>query len=165
MVKPEDVLGFWFPPGLALDEATHLRQWQWWFRGGADGAILEAFIPTLEAASRGELDAWAAAPESRLALILVLDQFSRTVYRDTARAYAQDEKALGLAVVGLEQGHYDQLRTVWERTFFLLPLAHSERLDLQERCVVSPKRCSTRRPITCARSTNSPPAGPAVIAT
>lgn len=135
MVKPEDVLGFWFPPGLALDEPAHLRQWQWWFRGGADGAILEAFIPTLEAASRGELDAWAAAPESRLALILVLDQFSRTVYRDTACAYAQDEKALGLAVVGLEQGHYDQLRTVWERTFFLLPLAHSERLDLQERCV------------------------------
>jgi uncharacterized protein (DUF924 family) len=66
---------------------------------------------------------------------VVLDQFSRTVYRDTARAFAQDEKALGLAVDGLEQGYYDRLRAVWQKTFFLLPLGHSERLDLLERCV------------------------------
>jgi uncharacterized protein (DUF924 family) len=135
MIEPEDILNFWFPPGLAVDEATHLRQFEWWFRGGADGVIVEKFTPTLEAASRGELDAWAAVPESRLALIVVLDQFSRTVHRNTARAFAQDEKALGLAVDGLKQGHYDQLQMVWQKTFFLLPLGHSERLDLLERCV------------------------------
>ncbi len=135
MTEPEDVLGFWFPPGLDVDEATHLRQFQWWFRGGADQAIVETFTPTVEAASRGELDPWAEAPRSRLALIVVLDQFSRSLYRDTARAYAQDERALGLAVDGLERGYYDRLRTVWEKTFFFLPLGHSERLDLQERCL------------------------------
>ena len=135
MIAPEDILSFWFPPGLALDEATHRRQFEWWFRGGADAAISERFAPTLEAASRGELDAWAAAPESRLALIVVLDQFSRTLHRDTARAFAQDDKAQALAVDGLERGHYHQLRTVWEKTFFLLPLGHAERQDLLEGCV------------------------------
>jgi uncharacterized protein (DUF924 family) len=136
MTEPDDILDFWFPPGLDADEATHLKQFEWWFRGGADRAIAETFVPTLEAASRGELDPWSAAPRPRLALIIVLDQFSRSVYCDTARAFAQDEKALGLAVDGLERGYYDQLRSVWEKTFFFLPLGHAERLDMLERVLL-----------------------------
>jgi uncharacterized protein (DUF924 family) len=66
----------------------------------------------------------------------VLDQFSRTVHRDTAQAFAQDDKALGLAIDGLERGHYAQLATVWEKTFFVLPLGHSEQIALLERCVL-----------------------------
>ena len=75
-------------------------------------------------------------PRARLALNIVLDQFSRTVYRDTSQAFAQDSKALGLAIDGLERGHYAQLATVWEKTFFLLPLGHSEQIALLERCVL-----------------------------
>jgi uncharacterized protein (DUF924 family) len=62
MTGPEDVLAFWFPTGLDADEDTHRRQFEWWFRGGADRAILERYGPLLDAASRGGLDAWADAP-------------------------------------------------------------------------------------------------------
>ena len=132
----EDILAFWFPPGLDADEDAHRLQFQWWFRGGADQAIVDRFTPALEAAISGVLDSWAEAPRSRLALIVVLDQFSRTIYRDTAKAFAQDHKALRLAIDGMDRGHYGQLPTVWEKTFFLLPLGHCEQLAMHERCVV-----------------------------
>jgi uncharacterized protein (DUF924 family) len=135
MTSPEDILAFWFPAGLDADEDTHRRQFEWWFRGGADRAIVERFQPVLGAACRGELYDWADLPRGRLALIIVLDQFSRTVYRDTAQAFAQDDKTLGLAMDGLERGQYAQLATVWEKTFFVLPLGHSEQIALLERCV------------------------------
>jgi uncharacterized protein (DUF924 family) len=136
MTQPEDILAFWFPPGLDAAEETHRRQFEWWFRGGADRAIRTQYEPVLQAASRGDLDDWAYAARSRLALVIVLDQFSRTVYRDTAQAFAQDSKALALAIDGLERGHYAQLTTVWEKTFFVLPLGHSEQIALLERCVL-----------------------------
>jgi uncharacterized protein (DUF924 family) len=135
MVGPEDILAFWFPPGLDADEETHRRQFEWWFRGGADRAIVEKYQPVLEAACRDELDHWAEVARARLALIIVLDQFSRTVYRDTAQAFAQDGKAVWLTIDGLGCGHYTQLATVWEKTFFVLPLGHSEEIALLERCV------------------------------
>jgi uncharacterized protein (DUF924 family) len=135
IVQPEDILAFWFPPGLDADEETHRRQFEWWFRGGADQAILERYEPVLQAASRGDLDHWAQAARSRLALVIVLDQFSRTVYPETAQAFAQDSKALDLAIDGLDRGYYAQLQTVWEKTFFVLPLGHSEQIALLERCV------------------------------
>ena len=135
MTSPDDILEFWFPPGLDDDEETHRRQFQWWFRGGADQVIVERFTVMLELAAQGQLDHWSEAPRSRLALIVVLDQFSRATYRDTARAYAQDEKALALALDGLDRGHYGRLASVWEKTFFSLPLGHSEQLLMQERNV------------------------------
>jgi uncharacterized protein (DUF924 family) len=135
MTEPEEILTFWFPRGLDADEETHRRQFEWWFRGGADRAIIEQYQPVLEAACRGELDHWAEAARARLALIIVLDQFSRTIYRETAQAFAQDDKAVGLTIDGLGRGHYAQLATVWEKTFFVLPLGHSEQSALLERCV------------------------------
>lgn len=105
----DDVLRFWFPPTLRNDHATIVRQFEWWFRGGADSAIVERFPPLLERATRGELDDWAQAPRSRLAIIIVLDQFSRSLYRDTARVFAQDSKALALSLEGIEIGHYGAL--------------------------------------------------------
>ena len=131
----EDVLTFWFPQGLRADHATMVGQFEWWFRGGADSAIIERFAPLSARAARGELDAWAQAPRSRLALIIVLDQFSRSLHRDTARAFAQDPRALALALEGIEIGHYAALDTPWQKTFFLLPLGHSEELKHLERAV------------------------------
>jgi uncharacterized protein (DUF924 family) len=74
------------------------------------------------------LDAWLGTPRSRLALIVVLDQFSRTVYRGTARAYAQDAKAIASTLEGIVNGHYLSLETPWQKTFFSMPLGHSESL-------------------------------------
>ena len=124
----EDVLNFWFPSLPDGDLAALVRQWDWWFRGGGDAEIAARFSPLLERAIRGELDDWDREPRSRLALILILDQFSRTIYRGNARSYAQDEKACALAIAGIANGHYATLETPWEQTFFFLPLGHTEDL-------------------------------------
>lgn len=127
--KYEDVLRFWFPIQPNTDQAAIVQQWEWWFRGGGNVEIIEHFSPLLEQAIRGELEAWSGQPRSRLALILVLDQFSRSIYQDTAQAFAQDSKACQLTLDGINVGHYTALETLWEKTFFFLPLGHSE--DLQ----------------------------------
>jgi uncharacterized protein (DUF924 family)/uncharacterized protein (DUF952 family) len=135
-LESEDVLRFWFPPELAT--ADHVRmalQFEWWFRGGTDARIAGSFGGLHERAARGELARWAATPRSRLALILVLDQFSRSLHRDTARAFAEDPTALALALDGIVVGHYAALASPWEKTFFFMPLGHSEDLACQERAV------------------------------
>jgi uncharacterized protein (DUF924 family) len=134
MIAAEDILTFWFPPGLDENEQRHAEMFRFWFGGGANALIAERHAGVFEAAVRGALDSWADAPRSRLALILVLDQFSRSLHGGTALAYAQDEAAIALARDGLERGLYDQLPAVWEKTFFMLPLGHSERLADLDRC-------------------------------
>ena len=108
MSSPEEVLSYWFPEEdiFDADQETFGRQMQWWFQGGpeVDRDISERFGQVLEQARRAELDHWAQTPRGRLALIVVLDQFSRNVYRGSALSYSQDEKALELAVEGIEAG-------------------------------------------------------------
>jgi uncharacterized protein (DUF924 family) len=108
---------------------------EWWFRGGANATINARYRPLLERAARGELDEWAREPRSRLALIVVLDQFSRGIHAGTAEAFAQDARAVALALEGLQNGHYGRLAHAWEKTFFILPLGHSENLAHLERVV------------------------------
>jgi uncharacterized protein (DUF924 family) len=144
--ESEDVLRFWFPELSGADHARMVRQFEWWFRGGADSAIAERFPLLLERATRGELDHWSMGPRSRLALIIVLDQFSRSLYRGTVRAFAQDQKAVVLTLEGIENGHYAALETPWEKTFFLLPLGHSEELSHLERAVTLAEQLSENAP-------------------
>lgn len=125
----EDVLQFWFPQSLDQDQSALAHQWLRWFRGGADVEIIHQFSPLLEHAITGKLDNWSQEPRSRLALIIVLDQFSRTVHRGTPQAFVQDAKACALTLEGIEVGHYAALETPWEKMFFFLPLGHSEDLS------------------------------------
>jgi uncharacterized protein (DUF924 family) len=124
----DDVLKFWFPPVPETDYAALAARMTWWFRGRTNDEVVARFSTLTEQAARGELDGWAAQPHSRLALIIVLDQFSRTVYSGTRQAYAQDAKARAFARDGFLSGHYFALRSPWEKTFFMLPLGHSELL-------------------------------------
>ena len=133
--ESEEVLRFWFSSLPTGDHAAMARQMEWWFRGGADAEIIERFSPLFARATTGALDNWSQSPRSRLALIIVLDQFSRTIHRGTAQAFAQDPKALRLAFEGIEVGHYAALETPWEKTFFFLPLGHSEELANLDRAV------------------------------
>lgn len=133
MNERDEVLSFWFPADAGRDLATHRAYWMWRMRGGADRAIVERFTATTERAARGELATWASTPRGRLALIVVLDQFSRSVWRDSARAFAQDPTALALALAGHRNGDYDALATVWEKAFFTMPLGHCEGVDLLAR--------------------------------
>src|SRR3712207_382489 len=107
---------------------------QWWFAGGpeVDTEITERFGEVLEQARRGELNHWAETARGRLALIVVLDQFSRNVYRGSPLSYSQDEKAIRLALEGIDLGMDRELGAM-ERFFFWLPLGHSEDLALQDR--------------------------------
>jgi uncharacterized protein (DUF924 family) len=130
------VLEFWFPAGAGDDLERHRSFWEWRMRGGAHAAVVERFSELTGRAARGELDAWAQTPRGRLALVVVLDQFSRSVWADSPRAFAQDPKAVALVLEGLANGHYDALETPWEKTFCIIPLGHCEgpdhlaRLDL-----------------------------------
>ncbi len=137
MSTPEEVLSYWFPEGFnEADPQTRRRQGERWMHGGpeVDREITERFGQVLEQARRGELDHWAETPRGRLALIVVLDQFSRNVYRGSPLSYAQDEKALELALEGIDAG-MDRELSFMERIFFWMPVGHSEDLALQERSV------------------------------
>jgi uncharacterized protein (DUF924 family) len=128
----EDVLDFWFADAETGPEAIARRN-RIWFQGGApfDGECTKRFAATLEAASNGELDNWLESPRPRLALIVLLDQFSRNVYRGTAAAYRQDARALAACTEGIEKGHDRQLSPI-ERSFFYLPMEHAEDRRIQE---------------------------------
>ena len=137
MSSPEEVLSYWFPEGInEADPQTRRRQAERWMAGGpeVDREITERFGETLEQARRGGLDHWAETARGRLALIVVLDQFSRNVYRGSPLSYAQDEKALRLAVEGIDLGMDRELGAM-ERLFFWLPLGHCEDLALHDRSV------------------------------
>ena len=131
----QEILPYWFPPGIyEADAETYREQWLRWFAGGpeVEQEITDRFGEVLEQARRGELDSWAETPRGRLALIIVLDQFSRSVYKDTPLAYAQDPAALRLAQEGIEAG-MDRGMEVAERLFFMMPLGHAEGPDHLER--------------------------------
>ena len=96
MPTPDEVLGFWFDPAAEV---------HWFDRDNAfDAHVRERFGATLKAAADDELDGWSATPEGWLALLIVLDQFSRNIYRDDARAWAYDAKAQALALAGIARG-------------------------------------------------------------
>jgi len=117
LASPDDVLRFWF---VELDRAD------WWRKSAAlDRRIAEIFGPTLTAAARCELYAWRATPPGRLAEVIVLDQFSRNIHRDTAGAFANDALALALAQEAVALG-CDRPLPVERRAFLYLPYMHSE---------------------------------------
>ena len=128
-IQYQDILhGSGFPILPKGDRAAMVRQLQWWFRGGGNADITARFAPIVERATQGGLDAWSLLPQSRLALIIVLDQFSRSLYAGTPQAFTQDAKACALTLEGIDIGHYAALTTPWEKTFFILPLGHSEKI-------------------------------------
>ncbi|CAN5348689.1 DUF924 family protein [soil metagenome] len=127
----EEILTFWFGNSRE-DPAAVMPRNAFWFGGDeeVDGDIRACFANDVEQASAGELDNRAAEPYGRLALILLLDQFRRSLYRGTGEAFACDRRALGLTLEGLEQRADEPLAPV-ERLFFLMPLQHSESAEMQ----------------------------------
>lgn len=142
MSAPESsasILQFWFgtEAELKADAATVAARQAalWWSKDAAtDQLIKTRFEAELLAVSNNQRDDWAETPSGMLALILLLDQFSRNMYRDSATAFAFDELARQCCHLGLAQG-YDQQLPPLQRVFFYLPLEHSEDLDDQEYAV------------------------------
>lgn len=131
--RAAEVLEFWFGARDG-DEWGTLRKL--WFAGGpaVDDEIRSRFAALHAIALAGELDQWHASAEGCLALLLVLDQFSRNLHRGTAAAFSADAKALALARQGLERRFDAQVLAV-QRWFYYLPFEHSENLDDQRRAV------------------------------
>jgi len=129
----ETVLSFWFGK-LPDDETFPTDAAKKWFHGGEEvnQLIKNQFGGDLTLAIQGKLDSWKATPRGRLALIILLDQYSRNIYGDSPQAFEQDGKALGLASEGLTIGHDKLLRPV-ERTFYYMPFEHSEELTMQQK--------------------------------
>ena len=125
-LTPQEIVDFWFPDGPAPDLERHVELWTWRMQGGANEAIMESYVEVTERAAMGEFDRWSKTPIGRLALIILLDQFPRTVWAGTPKAYSQDKRAKDFCLEGLENGHFDELDSVWYKTVFFIPLAHCE---------------------------------------
>ncbi|MFP6559731.1 DUF924 family protein [Paraburkholderia sp. B3] len=125
-----DVLDFWFGAPGSAEYGTARKMW---FRKDEafDARLRERFGALLNAACAGELDAWAATPEGTLALVIVLDQFSRNCHRGTPRAFAADGRALGMAQRLVASGEDRRLPTLYHRVFAYLPFEHAESMEAQ----------------------------------
>jgi len=113
----DDILTFWF---------EEIEPKTWWIADpDFDAQLRKRFLPVLTRAIQGELFSWRDSPQGRLAEIIVLDQFSRNIFRDTPAAFAQDPMALALAQEAVAAGALQALSQV-ERGFLLMPYMHSE---------------------------------------
>lgn len=126
MVTPEEVLSFW------LDETGP----DGWYNGGdaLDAEIKRRFEPAWDAAMAGQYGMWLTYPSGTLAYIILLDQFSRNMFRGTAKAFASDRFALAVAKQAIGK-KWDMKIAEPARQFFYMPLMHSENLADQERCI------------------------------
>ena len=124
--EAEAVLRFW------LEEAGPER----WYKPTPelDARIRSRFEALWRRAGDGELDRWVLTPGRALALVILLDQFPRNMFRGTAAAYGTDQRGLRIAKQAIARGH-DKATPEPQRQFFYLPLMHSEGLPDQERCV------------------------------
>jgi uncharacterized protein (DUF924 family) len=135
MTQPDEILSFWFPPDLVgAGEPRFIEQVKFWFRGGADEEIVRRFPEVTVYALDGGLVDWEGDPRSRLALVLALDQFPRSLYRDSPRAFAGAPRAERLCLTTLDAGDHGAMLP-WEQMFFGVPLGHSEDLALHDRAV------------------------------
>lgn len=117
----DDVLRFWF-------EGDQRR---WFMRDPAfDAEVRDRFAALHAQATAGTLDAWAVTPRGALALVILLDQLSRNLYRDDPRAFANDGRALAIAHQQIKTGAANELAPL-ERMFLLMPFQHSEDLTIQ----------------------------------
>lgn len=119
----DEVLDFW----------ASLGSKGWWTKNPeVDAEIHARFGQLHNRACKGELDQWAETPNGALALVIVLDQFSRNMFRGSPKSFAQDAKALEIARAAIEKG-YDKQANEALRFFFYLPFEHSENIEDQER--------------------------------
>ncbi len=131
----EAILSFWFKE-QELSAPQIDRRMDIWFGEDPvlDLEIEKEFSNEIEAASDGKLDHWAADPYGRLALIILIDQFRRNIYRNSAEAFAKDKLALKLCVEGAMEKK-DKGLTPIQRVFFYMPLQHAESSKVQAKSV------------------------------
>lgn len=133
MTKVTEILDFWFGSPKSVDYG---KERSFWFTKNSefDKELGDRFLLDYEQAARGELDYMQDSPQGCLALILLLDQFGRNMFRGTPKSFATDAKALSIAKNAVER-ECDRVLLPVQRWFIYLPFEHSENLADQERCV------------------------------
>jgi uncharacterized protein (DUF924 family) len=118
-----EILTFWF------EDIEHFR----WFKKDPDfdRELEQRFGDLLTQARNDQLDHWCDTERGSLALIILLDQFSRNIYRESSKAFEADPKALQLTLDGIQKG-FDEKLTLEQRSFYYLPLRHAENLEMQK---------------------------------
>jgi len=132
-----DILRFWF-------EETDPKQ-RFMKDAAFDAEIRSRFEPLVKKALAGQLDAWAEDADGLMALIIMLDQFTRNIFRDTPQAFAGDEMALALSLKGVERGYLDAFDDPDWRQFLLMPMMHAEDLAVQENSLPLFKKYTAER--------------------
>ena len=128
MTTAQDVLDFWFADG------PETRRTAWFQKDDAFDAACARFRTARDQARDGAFDAWTASPKGTLALLILLDQLSRNLYRGSSEAFAADPKALAIARLAVARG-FDQALHPVERIFIYLPFEHAEDLATQDESV------------------------------
>lgn len=135
MKEITDILDFWFGTLDIHGMPTEETRMNWFKKSNSfDAQIKQQFGVAITAASTGEYDGWVNDPHGALALIILLDQFRRNVYRNTPEAFSLDAKALSIAQQAVDL-HYDQALLPIQRVFVYLPFEHSEQLNIQQKSV------------------------------
>ncbi|HTW39088.1 MAG TPA: DUF924 family protein [Steroidobacteraceae bacterium] len=151
--RARELREFWFGP-LPLTAPRLAERLRFWFgaddepraaQRARDAELRARFEPLVVQAAEGRLAGWADSPRRRLSLILLLDQLPRNLYRDTPHAFATDDRALALALSGIQSGG-DAALDVVERIFFYLPLEHAESLEAQDESVAAYRRLLDETP-------------------
>lgn len=134
-MDPEEILTFWFgetaDDGLSQPAVVE----RWFMKSDAlDGEIERRFFGIWQEIIAGERESWRVQPRALLAYVIVLDQFSRNMFRGQPAAFSGDRRALGAVKQAVER-HADQLLAGHQRIFLYMPYMHSEQLSDQEECV------------------------------
>jgi uncharacterized protein (DUF924 family) len=129
------VLDFWFE-GTGMNSPRVDSRMDRWFGADEDldSQIRDEFSDLIQQASEQSLMGWAETPEGCLALIVLIDQFRRNIYRNTAEAFTLDHLALKLCIDGTLAGMHKKLSPI-QRVFFFMPLQHSESVPIQQKSV------------------------------
>jgi len=141
--QAEEILHFWF---------EECRPWQWFRQDSRfDHCIRQRFGQLAEAAQAKHLVAWETHQHSALALVLLLDQFSRQIWRNQARAYAGDQHAQRLSRLALNQHWLESEPQRSRRQFWLMPLLHAECIETVETAIPLLKRWADDATVEVAR--------------
>lgn len=134
-ISDDDVLKYWFGHVEETIVPSEHRARVWFGEDKEiDEGIKNRFSGLLSDGMNGKLTAWEKTPHGQLALIILFDQFSRHIFRGSAQAFAQDEKALSICLKGVRH-EKDHSLSLIERVFYYFPLLHSEKIGYQEQSI------------------------------
>jgi uncharacterized protein (DUF924 family) len=133
----EDILKFWFGELEGPEDVDRSKMKMWWMGGEAvDAEIKQRFGAKVAEALDGKLGGWMESPRGSLALVILLDQFTRNIGRGMASAFAGDRAALEVCLAAIDRGHDRRLRPI-ERSFLYMPMMHAEDGNVARRSIAT----------------------------